>query len=39
MKEFVSAAGDEKKAILARLEQEAEKLEGSAARFVVFSVI
>lgn len=32
VKEFVSAAGDEKKAILARLEQEVEKLEGSAAR-------
>ena len=32
MKEFVSATNDEKKTILNRLEEEAGKLEGSAAR-------
>lgn len=33
VKEFVSAADDEKKAIFAKLEQEVEKLEGSTARY------
>ena len=32
MKEFVSAANDEKKAVLTKLEEEVEKLEGSTAR-------
>lgn len=33
MKEFISASDEEKKAVYARLEDEAEKLTGSAARF------
>lgn len=33
MKEFVSATDDEKKTIFKRLEEEAGKLQGSAARF------
>ena len=32
MKEFVSAVNDEKKAVLARLEEEVEKLQDSSAR-------
>lgn len=32
MKEFVKSGNDEKKAILARIEEEVEKLKGSAAR-------
>ncbi|MQL84834.1 hypothetical protein Taro_017349 [Colocasia esculenta] len=31
--EFVSAAGDEKKAVLSRIEEEVEKLKGSASRY------
>lgn len=33
MKEFVSAGSDEKKAVFGRIEEEAEKLKGSAARW------
>lgn len=33
VKEFVSAGSDEKKAIYGRIEEEVEKLEGSAARW------
>ncbi|OVA02564.1 Thioredoxin [Macleaya cordata] len=33
VKEFISASNDEKKAILSRIEAEAEKLEGSTARY------
>lgn len=33
VKEFISASDDEKKAVFARIEEEVEKLEGSAARY------
>ncbi|XP_058077566.1 protein disulfide-isomerase like 2-1 [Magnolia sinica] len=33
VKEFVSAAGDERKVVLSKIEEEAEKLKGSSARY------
>lgn len=35
VKEFVAAANDERKAILSRIEEEVEKLEGSSARYFI----